>query len=186
MPRDSWCIEHFIQYGTPYTVCSATLKSPGGFPCIHPPWTELVMVNISTGTQIWRSPAGYVPLPGFSRNWGSISQRGGVMETLGGLIFVSGTDDNNLWGFDATSGNQVFSAALPGSASGTPITFRIQDTQYIVLITINGSVGGTVMAWSLGAGQTLPDLTGFMGLEFWVLLCVIITVPVYCWYLLNH
>jgi len=109
------------------------------------------------------------------------------METLGGLIFVSGTDDSNLWGFEAATGKQVFSAMLPGPSDGTPITFRVQNTQYIVLIAGNGNVG-TVMAWSLGTGQTLPDSTVLFtfGLEYLALLCAIFTaVPVYYWYSLK-
>jgi len=178
---DPWCLRTHPQYGTPYTCCLGFMMSPGEveYPCSPPPWTELVRLDISTGAQIWRRTYGYVPHPGFSRNWGSFEQRGsGVTETLGGILFVSGTLDNHLWGFDATTGNEIFSAALPNSAFATPITYRVKDTQYVVIVTTN-MTNEEVIAWSLPNPNTLRNDTD-LGVVWYLCAKLVIVMFVVC------
>jgi len=124
------------------------MRSDEGFPCIAPPWTELVRVDALTGNIIWRQTLGYYPHASYSKTWGSIGQAGGVSETSGNVIFVTGTSDQNLWGFDANTGRQILEAPLPWTAFTTPITYQIKDTQYVTVITTN-STNGAIMSWTL-------------------------------------
>jgi len=154
---DPWCGRVQRQEGTPYEVCLGNFSSPGGFPCTHPPWNELVMVNVSSGAQIWRKTYGYQPNPKFSPDWGSIRHKGGISETLGGIIFASGTGDRHLWGFDAHTGNQIFlSSEFQGDGQTTPMTYRVKGIQYVVLVTSTNTTT-RVLAWSLDESVPLSE-----------------------------
>jgi len=145
---DNWCKDIYSQSDTPYKYCSAPMRSNEGYPCIAPPWTELIRVDANTGGVVWRQPLGYVPNSNYSTVWGSIGQAGGVTETLGGVIFVTGTSDRNLWGFDAATGRQLFSAQLPWTAYTTPITYQIKGTQFVTVFTTNDT-NGAIMSWTV-------------------------------------
>jgi len=134
---------------TPYYICQAEMTSPGGFRCISPPWNELVMVNVTSGAVVWRSPLGFIPKPNFQKSWGSYQQFGGVTETLGGLLFVGGTDDNHLWVFDAFTGKELFGFGLPYPAITTPITYRINNIQYVTVHTSNVGTNGAIFGFTI-------------------------------------
>jgi len=146
--KPTWCTNVWPQKYTPYYFCQNKMESARGFPCVSPPWTELVMLNMSSFQVKWRKPLGYVPEDGYKREWGATEQTGGVMQTEGGLLFVTGTPDKHLWGYDAETGNQIFSAEIPWTAYMTPITYRISDKQYIVVLSTN-STHGEIIAWTL-------------------------------------
>jgi len=180
-PPDSWCDRIFRETDTPYYMCwNYSWRSPGGYPCLAPPWTELVMVNATSGQVIWRRPLGFVPNPDFNKNWGSIFQRGGVTETLGGLLFVAGTADNSLWVFDSVTGNEIFSIPLPYSATSTPITYRINNVQYVTIQTSNN-----IMSWTIRNNSSPQNMEWIYGVAIGLgslVLCVIITVAVTFYY----
>jgi len=111
------------------------------------------MVNTTSGAVVWRSTLGYFPQPTFLKNWGSVDQIGGVTETLGGLLFVAGTMDNHLWIFDAFTGKELVGIELPYPASTTPITYRINDVQYVTVHTAN-ETHGAILSWTIMTKDT--------------------------------
>ena len=75
--------------GTPYALKQGPFVSPMFTPCLAPPWSALVAVDLAAGEILWQSTLGMldtlmpVPLP---LKWGTASF-GGPIITAGGLVF---------------------------------------------------------------------------------------------------
>src|SRR5260370_23520911 len=65
---------------------------------------------------------------------GSISL-GGPIVTAGGIVFIAGTTDSSLRGFDIETGKELWKAQLPAGANATPMTYRLASSgkQYLVI-----------------------------------------------------
>ena len=123
--------------GTPYAVEIKPLQSFLGIPCNPPPWGQLVAVDLSSGELLWRQPLGSVhdmapvPLP-FEVNWGTPNLGGGIA-TAGGVFFIAATMDKTLRAFDVRSGEVLWKTRLPADATATPMTYRSNGRQYLVI-----------------------------------------------------
>ncbi len=145
--------EYTRMRGTPYIMRRRILISPAGVPCVKPPWTTLVAIDLKTGAKRWE-----VPLGGFLHDGvqidgvGSISL-GGPIVTAGGLVFVAGTLDRRLRAFDIETGKELWHADLPAGARATPMTYVAADgRQYVVILAGGGKEFGTgdyVLAFAL-------------------------------------
>jgi len=120
------------------------LEDHEGYPGIKPPWGELSCHDLNTGKVLWRVPLGEleeltrqgVPLTG-SQNLG------GATVTAGGLVFVSGTEDEKLRAFDADTGKELWSAKLPFAGTAAPAIYEVDGRQFVVITaTGGGRVGG--------------------------------------------
>jgi len=60
------------------------------------------------------------------------------MVTAGGIIFISGTEDNKLRALDKATGKLLWQTSLPALANATASTYQVNGKQYVAL-----SVGGT-------------------------------------------
>jgi quinoprotein glucose dehydrogenase len=65
---------------------------------------------------------------------GSISL-GGPIVTAGGVVFIAGTTDSYIRGFDIETGKELWKAQLPAGANATPMTYRLASDgkQYLVI-----------------------------------------------------
>jgi len=65
---------------------------------------------------------------------GSISL-GGPIATAGGLVFIAGTTDSAIRGFDVETGKELWRWQLPASGNATPMTYRLSSNgkQYVVI-----------------------------------------------------
>jgi quinoprotein glucose dehydrogenase len=116
-----------------------TWKDPSGNPAITPPWGTLSAINLATGEYAWQIPLG---------NDASRQQKGapetgqegkaGPIVTAGGVIFISGTEDNKLRALDKATGKLLWQTTLPAHANATACTYQVKGKQYVAL-----SVGGT-------------------------------------------
>jgi quinoprotein glucose dehydrogenase len=147
--------EFAAQRGTPYGMARRLLLSPGGLPCIAPPWGVLNAVDADTGELKWTTPTGIfrAGIPG------SISL-GGPVATAGGLVFMAGTLDAAIYAFDAETGKQLWRGELPTSARATPMTYRGPDGRQYLLISAGGHgipafapLGDYLVAFALPAGK---------------------------------
>lgn len=129
-----------------------------GYPGIKPPWGLLNCYDLSTGKALWRVPLGEldaltkqgVPKTG-SQNLG------GASVTAGGLVFVSGTEDEKLRAFDADTGAEVWSAKLPFAGTAAPAIYEVRGRQFIVITaTGGGRVGGASGAGDAYVAFALP------------------------------
>ena len=95
----------------------------------------LTAINIDTGKIVWQYKSDN-PLIG------------GVLSTSGGLVFT-GEGKGELMAFDATNGKKIWSANTEAGVNAPPITYQIDDKQYVAV-----AAGGNKM-FGFPAGQSL-------------------------------
>jgi quinoprotein glucose dehydrogenase len=137
--------EYGAQRGTPYGMLRRFIQSPSDLPCSPPPWGTLTAVDLAKGTIRWQIPIGSMKDFGGPHKDvppGSISL-GGSIATAGGLVFIAGTTDSHIRGFDARSGALLWEAELPASGNATPMTYQSGGKQYLVI--------------AAGAHQRIPE-----------------------------
>jgi len=148
--------EYGAQRGTPYGMLRRFLQSPSDLPCGAPPWGTLTAVDMAKGAIRWQIPLGSMVDFGGAHGAvppGSISF-GGPMATAGGLIFTAAALDPHLHAFDADTGKEIWTVELPASAQSTPMTYRWQGKQYIVICAgghgkMKSKMGDSVVAFRL-------------------------------------
>jgi quinoprotein glucose dehydrogenase len=133
------------------------LQAPSDLPCTPPPWGTLAAVDMDQGKIRWQVPLGSLqdfggkgrPLPPGSINLG------GPIVTAGGLVFVAGTFDPFMRAFDAETGKELWKAQLPASGHSTPMTYRVDGKQYVVIAAgghskiTEESLGDALVAFTL-------------------------------------
>jgi len=72
-----------------------------------------------------------VPLP-FKWNLGT-PVAGGPIITAGGLVFVASTLDRLFRAFDLETGAELWQAELPANGNATPMTYKADGRQFVVL-----------------------------------------------------
>lgn len=114
-------------------------RDPNGNPALKAPWGTLNAINLSTGDYEWQIPLGNDEKRQ-EKGGPETGQEGsaGPIVTLGGLVFISGTQDRKLRAFDKKTGKLLWQTELPGIANATASTYMSGGKQYVAL-----SVGGT-------------------------------------------
>ena len=115
------------------------LKDEDGYPGSKPPWGTITAINLNNGKIKWQIPFGEyeelsqkgIPLTG-TENYS------GLTGTEAGLLFATGTLDKKFRIFDADNGKELWSYKLPFIGSSPPVTYLIENEQYI-LINATGS-----------------------------------------------
>ena len=79
---------------------------------------------------------------------------GGSIVTAGGVVFIGATTDKFLRGFDAKTGEEIWTQRLPYTANATPLTVRLRpDAKQFVIVASGGhgwsEPGDAVMAFAL-------------------------------------
>ena len=136
--------------GTPYAVNLRALVGPGGTPCGGAPYGRVVATDLNSGKQLWSVPHGEM----LSDIPGSVGM-GGPIVTAGGVVFVGASRDAVLRAYDAATGRELWKGALPGTPSGTPMTYvaggrQAKGRQYVVIATGDDQHGDTLVAFALG------------------------------------
>jgi quinoprotein glucose dehydrogenase len=144
--RERFGFEYTRMRGTPYVMRRRILRGPSGLPCTPPPFGTLVAVSLATGQRVWDVPLGNVnALAGegatLPRDWGSPTL-GGPIVTAGGLVFMAGTLDRSIRAFDIETGRELWRGELPASGKATPMTYRANGKQYVVISAGGGGVWG--------------------------------------------
>ena len=131
-----------------------------GIPITSPPWGTLTAIDMNRGEIVWRVPAGDTPglrdhplLAGVE-----LPERLGVTgapgpaATGGGLVFLSGGGDV-LYAYASSTGEELWSAPLPGRAYANPMTFATREGRQLVAIAAGGGrEGGTLVVFGLPRG----------------------------------
>ena len=122
--------------GTPYGMGRYHLfNHHNKVPCLQGPWGQLVAVEVGTGRTLWRAPAGRAPgVPKSSpiASWGLFGF-GGPLLTAGGLAFLGTPFDKMIRAYDAQTGALVWEQPLPAGAYATPMAYRINNREFIVI-----------------------------------------------------
>jgi quinoprotein glucose dehydrogenase len=115
------------------------LRDFEGYPASKPPWGSLIAINLNTGKIKWKVPLGEYPeltKRGIPKT--GTENLGGPIATKGGLVFVGGSLDNKFRAFDRESGEELWSAQLPGGGFTPPSTYQVNGKQYIVIPAAGG------------------------------------------------
>ena len=147
------------QTGTPYILKRDYLFKidEHGFAMqFSPPWGELIAIDLNTGKNKWEVPLGYMmDLTKYpeAKNWGSINL-GGAIVTKGKLTFVAASMDNHLRAFNSETGELLDEFLLPASAQATPMTYMVNNKQFVVIAAgghgkIHTKQGDFIVAYSL-------------------------------------
>ena len=129
---------------------------PDGYPAVAPPWGTLNAINLNTGEYVWKIPLGEYPdlaAKGL-KNTGS-ENYGGPVVTAGGLLFIGATNfDKKFRAFDKATGALLWETTLPFAGNATPITYQVDNRQFVVIAAGGGKdpknkSGGVYVAFAL-------------------------------------
>lgn len=149
--------ERYPMRGAPYGVNRVPLLSNFGAPCNPPPWGTLTAVDLATGKVLWRSVLGttrdQAPWPLWFAH--GAPNLGGALVTRGGLVFIGATTDKFFRAFDTKTGEEIWRARLPFTASSSPATYRLRpDSKQFVVVAAGGhgwsESGDALIAYALG------------------------------------
>lgn len=143
-------------YNAPFAVELSPFLSVLGLPCQAPPWGYVAGADLRTGEIAWQRVNGTVrdlaplPLP-FEMG---VPDLGGPMMTGGRVDFLSGTLDYYVRAYDVTSGRKVWQDRLPAGGQATPMTYRHEGHQYVVVVagghgSLGTKTGDSVIAYAL-------------------------------------
>ena len=95
---------------------------------------HLIAMDIDTGDILWRHSM--------------LTRPGAAALTTGGGLVVSADTDRNLFIHDVTNGDVLFHVRLPGSAQGFPITYAVDDRQYLA-VPVGGDRSNAIYVFAL-------------------------------------
>ena len=148
----------FISGRAPGAQGALTVK---GLPLVKPPYGQISAIDLKTGTILWQTPHGDTAdnirnnpaLKGV--NLGKTGRAGAaitlVTKTLliagekGTVTMADGRVGAMLRAYDKTTGKEAGAVYMPAQATGGPMTYMINGTQYIV-IGVGGNIGGKQQA----------------------------------------
>ena len=136
-----------------------------GFPMIKPPWGRITGIDMNTGDIAWQIPHGEAPdniqnhelLGGMDIGRTGWPGRIGVLVTK--TVVVAGesglytTETGEvgamLRAYDKGTGAEVGAVYMTAPQSGSPMTYQVNDQQYIVVATSGGGWSGALLAYRL-------------------------------------
>lgn len=109
------------------------------WPCQQPPWGTLNAIDLDGGAIAWTVPLGVVDAlveRGVAPT--GTPSLGGAIATIGGLVFIAGTNDARFRAFDADMGRELWADRLEASGHATPMTYRGRSGRQYVVIAAGG------------------------------------------------
>ena len=95
---------------------------------------HLIAMDIDSGRILWRHSM--------------LTRPGAAALTTGGGLVVSADTDRNLFIHDAASGDVLFHVRLPGSAQGFPITYAVDERQFLA-VPVGGDRSNAIYVFAL-------------------------------------
>jgi quinoprotein glucose dehydrogenase len=140
--------------------------SPQGLPLLKPPYGRLTAIDLDRGEIVWQVAHGETP--DSVRNNPALKgldiPRTGQSGAVGALVTktlvimgdpLATTAPNRprgamLHAYDKASGKEVGAVYMPAQQSGTPMTYMVNGTQYIVVAVSGGNYSGEYLAFTVG------------------------------------
>ncbi len=146
----------FENAGSDYAFEIDQMFSPLGAPCSEPPWAALTAVDLVKRRIVWEVPLGSIrelaPLP-LDIDLGAPGA-GSALVTAGKLVFIGYSTDNAMRAYDVETGQELWEINLPASGNSVPVTYEIDNEQYIVIAAgghsmFGGDISDMVIAYKL-------------------------------------
>jgi quinoprotein glucose dehydrogenase len=138
---------------------------PQGLPLVKPPWGRITAIDLNKGEHLWMVPNGEAPefvrnhpaLRGIDLSGAGQGGRTGILVTKT-LLFAG--DGSGLFStppgaggpmfraYDKRTGQVIFQFKLPAMQTSTPMTYMLNDRQYIVLAVGDRGVPAELVALS--------------------------------------
>ena len=136
-----------------------------GITIVKPPWGRITAIDLNRGEIAWQVAHGETPdnirnhplLQGVDvPRTGVANARIGTLVTKTLVIAGDGglfTNDEGVRGsalraYDKATGEEVGTVALPVPATGSPMTYMVDDTQYLVVAIAGGGFAGELWAFT--------------------------------------
>ena len=139
---------------------------PQGLPLIKPPWGRITAIDLNTGDHLWMASNGDAPdyvknhpaMKGIDLSGAGRPSRALLMVTKT-LLFAP--EGNNLWSaapgaggnmfriLDKRTGKLIHQIELPGMATGVPMTYMVNDRQFVVVAVGAAGVPAELVALAL-------------------------------------
>jgi quinoprotein glucose dehydrogenase len=148
------------------STAARTNFGPQGLPLIKPPWGRITAIDLNSGDHLWMAANGEAPdyvknhpaMKGIDLSNTGRPARALVMVTKT-LLFAP--EGNNLWAaapgaggnmfrvLDKKTGKLIYQMALPAMATGVPMTYMVNDRQFIVVAVGAPGVPAELIALAL-------------------------------------
>ena len=136
-----------------------------GISIVKPPWGRITAIDLNAGELVWQVAHGETPdnirnhplLQGVDvPRTGVANARIGTLVTKtlvvagdGGLFTnEDGVRGSALHAYDKATGEEAGTVALPVPATGSPMTYMVGDTQYLVVAIAGGGFAGELWAFT--------------------------------------
>jgi len=139
--------------------------NPQGLPFLKPPYGQITAINMDKGEFVWQIAHGETPdavrnspvLKGM--NVPRTGQAGAVGALVTRTLVIAGDPQATvtpehprgalLRAYDKPTGKEVGTVFMPAPQSGTPMTYRLNGKQYIVVAVSGGAYSGEYLAYRL-------------------------------------
>ncbi|MEQ1727127.1 MAG: PQQ-binding-like beta-propeller repeat protein [Vicinamibacterales bacterium] len=139
--------------------------TPQGLPLLKPPYGQITAINMDSGDIMWQTAHGETP--DAVRNSpvlkGLTIPRTGQAASVGALVtktlVIAGDGQATtqqgrprgamLRAYDKATGKEVGAVYMAAQQSGTPMTYRFEGRQYIIVPISGGSASGEYVAYAL-------------------------------------
>jgi quinoprotein glucose dehydrogenase len=139
---------------------------PQGLPLIKPPWGRITAIDLNSGDHVWMAANGEAPdyvknhpaMKGIDLSNTGRPSRALLMVTKtllfapeGNNLFASfpGGGGNMFRVLDKRTGKLIHQIALPAMATGVPMTYMVNDRQFIVIAVGASGVPAELIALAL-------------------------------------
>lgn len=109
-----------------------------GNPASNPPWGYVAKLDLRTGEILWKTPVGYEKTLKVDKPIGT-SIFGGTALNSGGVLFVTGTHDNLVYGINSYTGKIIWEYKMNAAGSAPPTLFSHNGEQYLVVVSTGGA-----------------------------------------------
>ena len=148
-----------------------------GIPIVKPPWGRITAINMNTGEHAWMVPNADTPehirnhpmLKGVTLPRTGTAERSGILVTKtllfagegAGFVAVPPRMGGPMFrAYDKMTGEILWTFKLPGHQSGVPMTYIVNDRQFIVVPVSAPGHPAELVALALAPTDTRPPVNG--------------------------
>jgi quinoprotein glucose dehydrogenase len=149
-----------------------TAPTVQGLPLIKPPYGRISAISLDSGDILWQVPHGETPdtIRNHPALKGVTIPRTGRPGSIGTLVTKSlliagepgfgptpsGQRGSMLRAYDKKTGAEVGAVYMPAPQTGSPMTYVLNGTQYLVVAISGGAYSGELLAFKVPSAAATP------------------------------